>query len=238
VTAGPALAAVALAAAAGACLPSRAPTRVRRLTGPPGGAPPQTSSRAACAPLPERLPWRRRAAARRRRAVLELCRGLAAELRAGGAPRSSLVEAARGLPDLAALAAVAGATHGDVPAALRAAARRPGAGGLVRLATAWQVCERSGSGLAFAVGRLAETLREDEQLRHRLDAELAGPRATATLLALLPLFGLAIGTGLGAGPVAWLHGSPVGWGCLCSGLLLESVGLAWTARIARAVEAP
>ena len=69
-------------------------------------------------------------------------------------------------------------------------------------------------------------------------AQLAGPRATAVLLALLPVFGLAMGNALGADPLAVLVGTPVGRGCLVLGLLLEVAGLLWTARITRRAEPP
>ena len=69
-------------------------------------------------------------------------------------------------------------------------------------------------------------------------AQLAGPRATAVLLALLPAFGLAMGNALGADPLAVLVGTPLGQGCLVLGLLLEAAGLLWTARITRRAEPP
>jgi tight adherence protein B len=185
-----------------------------------------------------RDPTRRREARRRRAAVIELCAGLAAELGAGGTARESMIAAARPVPEVAHLAAVAAAPHGDVAQALQTAAGRPGSAGLRSLAACWRVSERSGSALAPAVSRLAATLRDEEQVRREVAAQLAGPRATSVLLALLPAFGLLMGGALGADPLAVLVGTPAGRGCLALGLLLEATGLLWTARITRRAEPP
>jgi tight adherence protein B len=180
----------------------------------------------------------RREAARRRAAVIELCSALGAELRSGATARDALIAASRDVPALEYLTAVAAAPHGDVAQALRLSAESDGGAGLRRLAACWQVSERSGSGLAPSVSRLAATLRDEEQVRREVAAQLAGPRATAVLLALLPMFGLAMGNALGANPLAVLVGTPLGQGCLVLGLLLEAAGLLWTARITRRAEPP
>jgi tight adherence protein B len=99
------------------------------------------------------------------------------------------------------------------------------------LAACWTVCSSSGSGLATAVERLEEGLRAEQARRRAVDAELAGPRATAALLAVLPLAGMVLATGLGADPVAMLLHTPLGLVCLSGGLLLDALGLWWTARL-------
>jgi tight adherence protein B len=65
---------------------------------------------------------------------------------------------------------------------------------------------------------------------------MAGPKATARVLALLPAVGLLLGSGLGGSPVAWLLGTPLGWLMLALGLGLEAVGLWWVRRLVRGVE--
>jgi tight adherence protein B len=147
-----------------------------------------------------------------------------------------LTAASHDVPGVEHLAAVAAAPHGDVVQALRATAELPGGAGLRRLAACWQVSERSGSGLASSVSRLTATLRDEEQVRREVAAQLAGPRATAVLLALLPAFGLAMGSALGADPLDVLVRTPLGLGCLALGLMLETAGLLWTARITRSAE--
>ncbi|WP_322942308.1 type II secretion system F family protein [Actinacidiphila yeochonensis] len=180
-------------------------------------------------------------------AVSALCGTVAGDLRAGWPPNSALACALQsgewsGTPELAdvgRLALSAARFGGDVPQALREAARRsPGAHGLRAVAACWQVAVDGGAGLASALDRVAGALRAEADQREDVRAQLAGPRSTAVLLALLPAFGLVLGTGLGAGPVTVLLHTRTGLACLATGALLEWAGLAWTARIARAAEGP
>jgi tight adherence protein B len=180
----------------------------------------------------------REAAAVRRAAVVELCTGLAAELRAGRTPREALIRAAAGPGSVATLcpAAVSAAASGaDVPAALITASRE-GAGPLRWLAACWQVAEEQGAGLAAAAERLADHSRANESLRQEVSTQLAGPRATAVLLAVLPGVGVLCGTGLGAAPLDVLLRTPWGLACFVLGGLLAAAGVAWTGRIARTAE--
>ena len=62
-------------------------------------------------------------------------------------------------------------------------------------------------------------------------------RASARLLAMLPLVGLLMAVGLGADPMHVLLETTYGQLALCAGIALELVGLAWTDRIARRAEA-
>ncbi|MEE4546707.1 type II secretion system F family protein [Streptomyces sp. V4-01] len=199
-------------------------------------------------PLVGRMRERRAARAGAERAaaaVAALCATLAAELRAGRPPHLALAEAVEtaGWPESAELAGAAGLLlsaarfGGDVPQALRSAGRRrEGLHGLAAVAACWQVAVDGGAGLAAALDRAAGALRAEADQRDDLRAQLAGPRSTAVLLALLPVFGLVLGSGLGADPSAVLLHTPAGLACLVAGGLLECAGLAWTGRIIRAAE--
>ncbi|WP_264930153.1 type II secretion system F family protein [Streptomyces sp. A012304] len=182
----------------------------------------------------------RRAGERRADAVIALCAALAGEVRAGRQPGEALQRAARDSGGLgAAQAAVLAAARfgGDVPGALAVAARRPGADGLLGLAACWRVAVDQGAGLAAGLDRLEGALRAERDLRADLRAQLAGARATAVMLAGLPVLGLLLGTALGADPLhVLLHTGP-GLGCLLVGGALETVGLWWAARIVRGAEA-
>ena len=187
--------------------------------------------------------WDRRASAaadeaERARAV-EACTALAGELRAGRSPAQAL-EVAAGLavgPSRSALttAAAAAGRGGDVGQALRSRAGDAGAVPHVlrSLAACWTVCSGSGGGLAAAVERLEQGLRADQAQRRAVKAELAGPRATAGMLAVLPLAGLLLAAGLGADPLHVLFETPVGLACLGGGLGLDVLGLLWTGRLVR-----
>lgn len=185
--------------------------------------------------------WRRRQAAqarqRERRSAAEACVALAGELRAGRSPAEALSTAAeltRGPAQGALLAAAAAARlGGDVPAALTSgvAAGSTAPEVLRGLGACWQVCARAGAGLAAAVDRLAEGLRSQQAQEQAVEAALAGPRASATMLAVLPLAGVALAAGLGARPGHVLLHTPLGIGCLVLGLALDGAGLWWTARL-------
>lgn len=192
-----------------------------------------------------RLPGARaRRAVTGRAVVIEATLALAAASRAGLAPTAVLEEASvaarerdpggdllRSLPG----APAAGLEVGEV---LRTAAVAPGAGGLHQVAACWQACGGAGAGLATALERVADGLRQDEALRRQVVAELAAPRSTARLLAVLPVAGVVLGTTAGADPLGVLLGTAVGRGCLLLGLGLAVAGLLWVERIAHAARPP
>ncbi|MFE6689682.1 type II secretion system F family protein [Streptomyces sp. NPDC057743] len=175
---------------------------------------------------------RRRAADRRAAAVIRFCGAVAGELRAGRQPDRALVAAGvAGLGEAGPAVLAAARYGGDVPGALRAAARLPGAEGLIGAAACWRVAVEGGAGLARGLERIAAGLAAQRDQREELQAQLAGPRATALMLALLPVGGLLMGGALGADPLGVLLHTPAGWGCLLVGGFLEWGGVAWTGRI-------
>lgn len=197
--------------------------------------------------------------ARERARAVEACGALAVELRAGRAPAQALAAAAELAdgPTGSALvsAASSAALGGDVAAALvgghvdgSRAGGQPVAGrrsrevsavpGLLRgLAACWTVCAATGSGLAAAVERLEEGQRAEQAQRRAVQAELAGPRATAGLLAALPVVGLLLAGALGANPLQVLLHTGVGQVCLVFGVGMDLLGLLWTGRIVARAEA-
>jgi tight adherence protein B len=242
-------------------LPRQATVRVDALLWPPTRPPDVPSARRA-APDPPRARCRIpqlvhglvvRGACRLRRRVArarelereqaraaEACGVLAAELRAGRSPAHALEAAAAAAwgPAATALRSAAATAWlgGDVPAALAVPAGGSEASAVPELlhglAACWTVCSTTGSGLAAAVDRLAAAQRAAAAQRRAVAVELAAPRATARLLALLPGVGLLMAVGLGAAPLQFLLSTPAGRLCLVLGVLLEVVGLRWTARLA------
>jgi tight adherence protein B len=175
---------------------------------------------------------RRRSDDRRRLRVVRALSALASELEAGQLPAAALIEAGDDTVWPSALAAAH--AHGDVAAGLRADSN--GQDALWHLAACWDLARDSGAGLSSVVSRLAESTRKDNDSRLELTSQLAGPRATARMLSLLPLVGLLLGTLMGAAPLVWLVATPVGLMCLLSGVALTALGAWWTSRIATAVE--
>ncbi|MGC0205270.1 type II secretion system F family protein [Streptomyces levis] len=172
-------------------------------------------------------------------AVIALCGALAGEVRAGRQPGEALLRAARecgGLADAQATVLAAARFGGDVPEALATAARQPGAEGLRGLAACWRVAVDQGAGLAAGLDRLATALRAERDQRADLRAQLSGARATAVMLAGLPVLGLFIGTTLGADPLHVLLHTPAGLACLLAGGALEGLGVWWVLRIVRGAE--
>lgn len=155
-------------------------------------------------------------------------------LRSGAGPEQALDRAAAaagpGAPDLAAILHSAHAharLGGDVAAALRTA----GDPVAVALAGAWLLSTRHGVVLAEVVDGLRADVAARRERAVRVDATLAGPRATAVILTALPALGVLLGSGFGADPLAVLLDGPFG-GVLCLvGAGFLAAGLAWTERI-------
>ncbi|WP_049558698.1 type II secretion system F family protein [Nonomuraea sp. SBT364] len=192
-----------------------------------------------CRPPLSRL-LRRTSRARRadawRRASIELCHALSAELSAGRTPGEALTRAvtAVDLPDPEPFRPVLAAARdgGDVSSALLSAAPDQGGEGLRRLAACWDVGVTVGAGLTALVERVASTLRTAQAHRQDVAAQLAGPRTTARMLAALPALGLLMGAALGMRPLDFLLGGVPGLLCLAAGLALDACGLWWTHRMA------
>ncbi|WP_418345319.1 type II secretion system F family protein [Rhodococcus pyridinivorans] len=193
--------------------------------------------------------WRRRA--RRRAAELDrqrrmLLSGLdtvIADLRVGTHPADACETAAR-------------ETAGSVADAFRVAAARARLGGsaahglcsatassngvadsLGRVADAWAVSDRHGLALAELLGAARIDLAARMRIRARTEAGLAGARATATVLAGLPVLGVGLGQLMGAAPLGILLAGGLGGIMLVVGTALVCAGLLWTDRIAARVRA-
>ncbi|MDA2808223.1 type II secretion system F family protein [Nocardiopsis suaedae] len=222
-------------AVAATLMPSPAHMRLLSVLPRPGGRP-HTHGRLVERPLrtvsrlTDRLLGRTRTHGRE--TAIAVCRVFASELRAGRPPTAALersaAEAVEAGADALAPVAAAARSGADPAEALRRAGAAPGMAGLAHLAACWAVASRSGAGLAEVSERLADSLSQEEERRRELSAQLAGPRTTAVLLALLPAAGLGLSSAMGAGPIAFLFTTPVGLACLAGGVLLDAVGLWWT----------
>ncbi|MBC6456317.1 type II secretion system F family protein [Actinomadura sp. HBU206391] len=221
-------------------MPSPAVLRLRDVFGPRTTPWPRLLAARAGAALRE-VSRRRGESGLRRSAVIEFCDGIAAELTAGRTPAAAFTGSAAVL-DPAVGASLGSALLGprpgeQIPDLLERAAGAPGAEGLRLLAACWRIGAERGGALASAIQSLADALRDEEAHRREVTAQLAGPRATARLLAGLPLLGLGMAAALGARPLAFLFGTTAGAGCLLAGVGLDLLGLWWTQRLAAAAGA-
>ena len=93
------------------------------------------------------------------------------------------------------------------------------------IGTLLEVCVDSGAQAVPALQLLKESISAREQLQRQVAAEIAAPKATVLLLAVLPIFAWWLGSMLGAAPLQWLLGS--GWGMLtfAIGISMEISGV-------------
>jgi hypothetical protein len=109
----------------------------------------------------------------------------------------------------------------------------PGAAGrtaeLARAAV--RLAERTGAPLADLVERIEADARAMDRGLASAEAQAAGARATAWLLAALPLGGIALGYGIGVDPVRILLHTPIGVVCGVGAIALQLTGLAWADRL-------
>ena len=177
----------------------------------------------------------REARHRRQAEAVDLCDALVSELAAGSPPTRAIANVATDWPFLSPVARCA-ELGGDVAQSLRNVATEAGRGSFASIAAAWEVSARTGAGLADVLDRLATALRQEDEARQEVVAALGAPRSTARVLAVLPVFGLGLGAGIGGDPLAVLLESMFGAICLAAGSALAVCGLFWVEHIADAAE--
>jgi tight adherence protein B len=195
---------------------------------------------AALAGWAHRLGFRRARELRETRtAIVDLCRAIAAELRAGRASADAFAAAVHAGPTglhaelMPAVAVGRRGDSGDLADAVARAAGSPGCDGLRAIVACWRVAAASGAALAPAIDRVADALQDEIDLGREVSSTMAGPRATVHVLAGLPVIGLLLGTAIGARPVDFLFGSVPGVGCVLGAVVLDALGVTWARRIAR-----
>lgn len=184
-----------------------------------------------------RLGLRRRARRAEAAAIQSALDVLVAELRIGAHPVAAIGNAAmeshgrvsRALHSVAARAGLGA----DVAAGLSAEAQRSTLPGhWERLAVCWHLAHTHGLAVATLMQAAQRDIAERERLRERLAAGLAGARATAAILAGLPMLGVLLGHSIGADPLGFLFSDgPGGW-LFVVGVGFVCCGLLWSDRIA------
>jgi tight adherence protein B len=153
---------------------------------------------------------------------------LIGELEAGSRPAAALGAARDAAPlHAAAFGAAAAASSGSADAG----AALLGYPDTRSIGLAWQLGADTGMALAAVLDRVAADLHAEREHRRIVEAVLAGPRASALMLAGLPLVGIALGAAMGARPLTVLTAS-LGGQLLCLvGVLLDVTGLLWMRRL-------
>lgn len=180
--------------------------------------------------------WRsRRSAAKRVEAAREAALGRALSVMVAemsvGAPMVSACRAAAGevdgdQPEVAAtLARIA--AHVELGGELDAGVVGDAQPAVRRLGDAWSISVRHGLPMVSLLEALHRDLAQRREFAARTDAGLAGPRATAMVLAGLPLLGLGLGQLMGAHPIGVLLGTPMGSVLLVVGVALAAAGVLW-----------
>lgn len=161
---------------------------------------------------------------------------LVGELRVGAHPVVAIGAAAqeahgRIASSLRAVAARA-VLGADVAAGLRTEGRSsPSPGHWGRLAVCWHLAQTHGLAIATLMQAAQRDIAERERFRGRVEAGLAGARATAAILAGLPLLGVLLGHAIGAEPLTFLLSAGAGGWLLVVGAVFVCCGLLWSDRI-------
>jgi tight adherence protein B len=159
--------------------------------------------------------------------------GLVAELRSGAHPVAAAESAAKDArePARAVLTAIAATARlgGDLTVSMPTfATDSPALAPALRpLAHAWSLAQRHGLPLAEVLDAVRRDVAGRVRFAHRVRATMAGPRASGTVLAVLPLLGVVLGEGMGAHPAQVLLTTPLGQTLLAAGTTLISAGLYW-----------
>jgi tight adherence protein B len=168
---------------------------------------------------------------RRSRALVESLGALAAELRAGRPLDEATATAVDGCPDPQLADALGPVLRLGVPPPGPAVDEPTRA--LDRMAAAVRLSASTGCSLAAVVVAVEDDLRARLRAQQELRSAVAGPRASATVLAGLPVLGLVMGSGVGADPWRVLTTTGTGTVLLVLGVGLELTGMAWSARLVR-----
>jgi tight adherence protein B len=185
--------------------------------------------------------WRRRRRLERRqraegRAMASALEVLVGELRVGAHPVRAFTVAAAESPGLVGLSLqrVAARTRlgADVPAGLLAVAQDSAVPAYWRrLAVFWELAAQRGLAMSVLMQAAHHDIVDRQRFTDRVRAALAGARATAVILAALPVLGVLLGQLIGAHPVRFLLGGGLGGVLLVAGVGLIAGGLAWADRI-------
>jgi tight adherence protein B len=161
---------------------------------------------------------------------------LVGELRIGAHPAAAFAVAAHETAGPVAGACRAVAARARLGADVAAGLRGVGETSVLqshweRLAVCWQLAADHGLAMSALMQAAQRDIAERQRFSGQVRSAMAGARATAAILASLPLFSVVMGQLIGARPMAFLLGGQLGGCLLVVGLTLVCGGLLWSDRI-------
>jgi len=162
----------------------------------------------------------------RRYMTMEFITLLADQLRIGGSPQQALHYAAGKHPKLS-IGIEANDNLDEIASTLRSNAV-DGAEALLKVALFVDLSNRRGTPLIPAIEAIAAGIESEMNVAEELLGEIAGARATAVLMSILPVLII-----LALHPFHFLFGTLVGRIALVAAVLLNLLGRYWLARITK-----
>jgi tight adherence protein B len=161
---------------------------------------------------------------------------LVGELRVGAHPAAAFAVAAQETAGPVAGACRAVAARARLGADVAAGLRGTGETSVLqphweRLAVCWQLAADHGLAMSALMHTAQRDIVERQRFSGQVRSAMAGARATAAILASLPVLSVVMGQLIGARPMAFLLGGGLGGCLLVVGLTLVCGGLLWSDRI-------
>ena len=161
---------------------------------------------------------------------------LVGELRVGAHPAQAFAvaadETAGPVADSCRAVAARARLGADVTAGLRSVAETSALPAQWdRLAVCWQLASEHGLAMSTLMRTAQRDIVERQRFSRQVASAMAGARATAAILAGLPVLSVVLGQLIGANPVAFLLAGHVGGWLLVVGATLVCSGLLWSDRI-------
>jgi tight adherence protein B len=161
---------------------------------------------------------------------------LVGELRVGAHPAQAFAvaadETAGPVADSCRAVAARARLGADVTAGLRSVAETSALPAQwARLAVCWQLAAEHGLAMSTLMRAAQRDIVERQRFSGQVSSAMAGARATAAILAGLPVLSVVLGQLIGADPAAFLLAGHVGGWLLVVGVTLVCGGLLWSDRI-------
>jgi tight adherence protein B len=160
----------------------------------------------------------------RRKLTLEFVANVADQLRVGNSPQQALSQAAALHSKLGIRVVASDGIDQNIDTLRRNAIG--GAEALLKVALFLELSNRRGTSLISALDAIAESIENELSLEDELLSEIAGARATGTLMSLLPILIL-----MALHPFHFLFGTMVGRIAFGGAVILNLLGRFWLHRI-------